>query len=408
MLSSTIKRKLIIWQAWPEEDGWNILEACMVLQKDEDMKKHRIMFVTHDLAIGGLQQVVVNLCRTIDKGVFEPSVLCLRSRGGFADEVEEMGIRVFLLPSKGGRVDYVPYFRIARIFREEGIGIIHTHNTQPFVDGTFGALLAGVRTIVHTDHARDFPDKKRYMFLEWLVSHFAYRVVGVSDHTTRNLIRYEKISAKKTMTIMNGIYGEKYRISIDTIKKKMELGIRHDGPVIGLGVRLSEQKGITYLLQAMPDILKGFPELTLLIAGEGQLEDQLKTEAKDRGISDHVIFAGPRLDMPEILKVLDLYVLPSLWEGLPMVLLEAMAAECPIVATDVGGNSMAIQNGVNGILVPAKSSVELAKAVIGLLSDEQTRHAFIQKGREIFDKKFSARIMTANYEQIYLRRELSF
>lgn len=404
MLSSTKKRKLIIWQAWPERDGWNILGARVLLQRDEDMKKNRIMFVTHDLAIGGLQQVVVNLCRTIDKGLFEPSVLCLRSRGDFADEVVQMGIRVFLLPSKEGRVDYFPYFRIARIFREEGIGIIHTHNTQPFVDGTFGALLAGVRTIVHTDHARDFPDKKRYMFLEWIVSHFAYRVVGVSEHTTRNLIRYEKISPEKTLTIMNGIYGEKYRITIDTMKKKKELGIRHNGPVIGLGVRLSEQKGITYLLQAMPDILRVFPGLTLLIAGEGQLENELKTEAKDRGINDHVIFAGPRLDMPEILKVLDLYVLPSLWEGLPMVLLEAMAAECPIVATDVGGNSMAIENGVNGILVPSRSSAELAKAVIGLLRDEQRKYAFIQKGREIFDKKFSARVMTSSYEQLYLRR----
>ncbi|MRR14495.1 glycosyltransferase family 1 protein [archaeon] len=241
------------------------------------------------------------------------------------------------------------------------------------------------------------------MFLEWLVSHFAYKVVGVSDHTTRNLIHYEKISPRKTMTIMNGIDEDKYRITIDTSRKKEEMGINPEGPVIGLGVRLSEQKGITYLLQAMPDILKKFPGLTLLIAGEGPLEDNLKTEARDLGIHDHVVFAGPRLDMPEILQVLDLYVLPSLWEGLPMVLLEAMAAECPIVATDVGGNSMAIQNDVNGILVPSQSPSELAGAVIGLLGDKEKRSRYIRRGREIFDEKFSARVMAANYEKLYMR-----
>jgi len=376
----------------------------MVLKGLKNNKKHRLMIITHDLAIGGLQQVVVNICRTIDRDVFEPSVLCLRTRGEFADEIERMGIKVMLLPRVKRRRDYFPFFRIARILRQQGIDIIHTHNTEPFIDGTISSLLAGVKTIVHTDHAREFPDKKRYMFLEWLFSHFAYRVVGVSDHTSENLIRYEKISKRKIVTIMNGIDGEKYSINIDKDKKRNELGIRQGGMVIGLGVRLSEQKGITYLLQAMPDILIQFPDLTLLIAGDGHLADNLKAEAKGLGIHDHVVFAGPRLDMPEILKVLDLYVLPSLWEGLPMVLLEAMAAGCPIVATDVGGNSMAIKNGINGRLIPSKSPQHLSQAIIELLDNPGLRNLYSQKGKDIFKNNFSARAMTSKYEILYLNK----
>ena len=125
------------------------------------------MLITHDLAIGGLQQVVVNLCRTIDRDKFDVSVLCLRALGEFALEVEKLGIKVFFLPQKKG-TDYFSFFKVAKILRREKIEVIHTHNTQPFIDGTIGALLSGVKTIVHTDHARSFPDKRRYMFTEWV------------------------------------------------------------------------------------------------------------------------------------------------------------------------------------------------------------------------------------------------
>jgi len=366
--------------------------------------KIKLMQITHDLAIGGLQQVVVNICRTINRDKFNVSVLCLRAMGEFVPEVKKLGIKVFLLPQKK-RTDYFSFLKVAKILRKEKIEVIHTHNTQPFIDGTLAAFMSGVKTIVHTDHARNFPDKKRYMFAEWLMSHFAYKVVGVSEHTSQNLVRYEKISPKKIVTIMNGIDGSKYNIKIDKNQKKKELGITNSGPIIGLGVRLTEQKGITYLLKAMPEIVKKFPDVALIIAGDGPLEDELTNEANDLGLGKNVIFVGPRLDMPELLKLFDLYVLPSLWEGLPMVLLEAMAAGCPIVATNVGGNPMAISSGVNGSLVKSKTPIDHSAEIIKLLSNEEIRLRYCKNGLEIFKNKFSAKNMTSKYEQLY-RREI--
>jgi len=212
------------------------------------------MLITHDLAIGGLQQVVVNICRTIDREYFDVSVLCLRELGPFTPEIEKLGIKVFCIPQKKTGVDYFSFLKVAKILRQQQIEIIHTHNTQPFIDGVIGGLIAGVNTMIHTDHARDFPDKKRYMFAEWLMSHFVYKVVGVSEHTSQNLIRYEKISPGKIVTIYNGIDGSKYDIVIDKKKKRSELGIRGNDPIIGLGVRLTDQKGLTFLLQAMPEL----------------------------------------------------------------------------------------------------------------------------------------------------------
>ena len=360
------------------------------------------MLITHDLALGGLQQVIVNLCKTIDRDRFAPSVLCLRTLGDYAADIQGLGIPVHLLPQKKNGVDYFAFLKVAKILKLERIDVIHTHNTQPFMDGTIGGILAGVKTMVHTDHARDFPDKRRYMFAEWVLSHFVRKVVAVSEHTARNLMLYEKISPNKIQVIPNGIDGSAYSIFLDNQKKRAELGISNKGPIIGIGVRLCEQKGITYLLQAMPEILTAFPDCTLVIAGRGPLEDALKKESEALEIQNHVRFVGMRLDIPELLRLFDVYVLPSLWEGLPMVLLEAMAAKCPIVATDVGGVSTVITSGGTGLLVKPKNIQELSRAVIRLLSDQQLKNELSRKAFHEFHERFEARKMTEAYEKLYM------
>lgn len=367
-------------------------------------KKIKLMQITHDLAIGGLQKVVVNICRTIDRDKFDVSVMCLRELGEYVPDIEKLGIKVVLVPQKNKGTDYFSFMKVAKILKQENIDVIHTHNTQPFVDGTIGALLAGVKTIVHTDHARDFPDKKRYMFAEWLMSIFAYKVIGVSEHTSRNLTEYEHISPNKIITIPNGIDEEIFDISINKAKKRKELGLSDNGLIIGLAVRLAHQKGITYLLKAMPEIIKNFPDINLVIAGGGDQEAILKQEADQIGISDNVHFLGPRLDVHELIKLFDLYVLPSLWEGLPMVLLEAMAAGCPIVATDVGGNSRVIKHRINGSLVEAKNPESLATEVIYLLDNLELRDKYVARSEKIFKQYYSAEIMTKEYEKLYLRK----
>lgn len=368
-------------------------------------RKLRLLQITHDLDLGGLQQVVYNLCRTIDRSRFDIFVLCLREKGCFADDVEALGVPVYLLEQKTDGADYLAFLKVANLLKTLKIDVIHTHNTQPFFDGTVGALIAGVKTIVHTDHARSFPDKTRYMVAEWLMSHFAYKVVGCSAHTSAQLIKYEKISPKKIVTIPNGIDGSRFQIEIDEPAKRAELGIKKSGPILGVAVRLSEQKGISYLLQAMPAVLVKHPDATLVIAGDGDLKAQLEAETETLNIADSVIFAGARKDIPELLQLFDIYVMPSLWEGLPMILLEAMAAGCPIIASDVGGNSSAVIHGQTGMLVAAKDVSGLSDAVIRLLTQPELRAEFADNARQLFQRQFSAGSMTTRYEKLYLRED---
>ena len=163
----------------------------------------------------------------------------------------------------------------------------------------------------------------------------------------------------------------------------------------------SEQKGITYLLQAMPQVIKSFPDIILVIAGDGELKSSLQNEAKELGVTDNVLLLGARLDIPELLKLFDIYVLPSLWEGMPMVLLEAMAAGCPVVATDVGGVSKVITDGENGLLAAPEDPQQLVDGVIKLLSNSDLRQLFIENGLRKFKKKFSSDKMTQQYERLY-------
>jgi glycosyltransferase involved in cell wall biosynthesis len=152
----------------------------------------------------------------------------------------------------------------------------------------------------------------------------------------------------------------------------------------------------------MPEIIKKFPTVSLLIAGDGPLKDTLIEETKHLGVQNNVYFLGMRHDTAELLKLFDLYVLPSIWEGLPMIILEAMAAGCPIIATDVGGVGAAVRDGVNGILIHPEEIHTLGQKVVQLLDDERTCGKFAFNTRTIFDEEFSAENMTKMYQQFYL------
>lgn len=361
------------------------------------------MHVTHDLNIGGLQRVVVDLAKNIDRNKFEVSVCALREGGPFEKELTDQGIEVIRMPPMNDRPDYFRFWKLYKIMIEKKTAVVHTHNIEPFTDGVPAALLARVPVRVHTDHARVFPDKKRYMFAEWILSHFTSQLVAVSEHTKANLVQYEKINSKKIKVVLNGIAGEKYRVQIDKEQKKAALGIGPGrAPILGVSARLTRQKGISYLLQAVKLLSKDYPDTLLLIAGEGELWDQLNAEAKELRIERNVLFLGPRLDVPEILQLQDVFVLPSLFEGLPLVLLEAMAASLPIVATDVGGNRQAVRDGLNGFIVPSKDSVALCSAIKRLIENSATRESFSRNSLELFQKEFALERMVKTYEEIYL------
>ena len=183
-------------------------------------RKIKVMQVTHDLNIGGLQQLVGDLCLNIDKSLLDISVCCLRDVGPFAEELQKNGIKVYRIPPRpNNKTDYFSFLKLYNLLKGKQIDILHTHNTHPFMDGTVAGKMADIPVIIHTDHARQFPDKRRYMLAERILSHFVDKVVAVSESVKQDLIYYEKINSKKITVIWNGIDPEKFNCKINRKEK---------------------------------------------------------------------------------------------------------------------------------------------------------------------------------------------
>ncbi len=182
------------------------------------------------------------------------------------------------------------------------------------------------------------------------------------------------------------------------------MGVPTDALLLGVGVRFTEQKGLRYLLEAMPKVHEAVPNTHLVMAGYGPLAEELEKTAASLDVDTVTHFVGARLDMVEVLLALDVYVLPSVWEGLPMVLLEAMAAGLPVVASRVGGVPEAVEHERTGLLVQPRRPAELAAALIALLRDEERRRAYGLAARRAFEERFTAQHMTRRYAELYLAR----
>jgi len=155
------------------------------------------MQITHDLGVGGLPRVVTDICLNIDKSKFDISVCCLRGLGEYTKELQVNGIKVYKIPFPlNNKTDYFSFLKLYNLLKGKQIDILHTHNTHPFMDGTVAGKMADIPVIIHTDHSRQFPDKRRYMLAERIFSHFVDKVVAVSKETKQKLIYYEKISIK--------------------------------------------------------------------------------------------------------------------------------------------------------------------------------------------------------------------
>jgi glycosyltransferase involved in cell wall biosynthesis len=366
------------------------------------MMPRHLLFISQDLGIGGLERVVATLARTVDRTQFTPRALCLRELGEFGQQLRDEGIPVDVLPWHPDRPDYLSFVEVARLIRDANVAVVHSHNTDAFLNAGLARLLVPRRLrLVHTDHARAFPDRAHLMIAESLLARMAHMVVGVSAHTTAQLARYEKIPASRLCTIPNGIDGAPFDHPADRRDLRARLGVPAEAELVGLGARLTRQKGVDVLLEAWPAVCARHPGAHLVIVGDGPERDALEAQAGTLGVSERVTFAGARVDFVELLPALDVYVFASRWEGLPMALLEAMAARRAIVATAVGGMADVLRDDEHALLVPPEAAPALADAITRLLGDETRRARLAETGRALFDREYSAATMTRRYERLY-------
>ena len=360
------------------------------------MRRTKILQVIHGLHIGGAEKVVVDLATQVDPASYESGVCCVNSRGVLADQLEAAGVSV-LEPAKRGNLGSL--LRNIRAFDPD---IVHCHGTSALVH--LGPLYAARRLppLLCTFHQGNYPHiKRRYLYAERLFVRYASRLVAVAEYQRQTIIRTHRISPAAIQTVFNGVRANPFRGEPGLPSAvRAEFGFAADDIVVGCVAVLSEQKGIAYLLQAAEVLLEEQPQLRFLIVGGGPLQQALEAEAHARGL-DRVHFAGWRDDVQRILPALDLFVMPSLWEAFSIVLLEAMAAGCTSIVTDVGDNARVISNGRTGLLIPPRDPLAIVRAVRFCLGNPDAARSMGAQAHEYYQRHLTVAQMAANYQNLY-------
>jgi sugar transferase (PEP-CTERM/EpsH1 system associated) len=358
-----------------------------------ETRKITVLHVILSLEIGGMEQVVADLVRNLDRGRFRPVVVCLETLGPIAQEITTRGIRVIQLPPMIPKLSLLFPAQLVKVIRETRADVIHAHSGCWFKAAMAGRL-AGVRKIIYTEHGRTFPDPKGVILMDRLISRLTSRVIAVSQELSEYLLEIVGIPDRKIEVIINGI---------DMNRFSTPSGKPHGTTVcIGIIARLAPVKDIGTLLKAMQIVLRECPDTLLQVVGDGPERDKLEKMAVDLGVGNKVEFSGFRRDIPEILSGIDIFTLTSLSEGTSITILEAMAAGIPVVATRVGGNPALIEEGVNGFLVSADHQEGLAQALLRLVRDESLRKRIGAINRKKAEEEHSIQSMTARYEKLYI------
>jgi glycosyltransferase involved in cell wall biosynthesis len=343
---------------------------------------------------------------------YEPVLACAPG-GALIELVQIHGMQVKTFPSLVQPLhplkDLKAILDLTGYLRTEPYQIVHTHNSKAGFIGRLSAKLARVPVIVHTVHGFAFhgqePPWRRFLFrnLERLASHWCDRMIFISQPLV-DWASKEKIGCmKKTARIYSGIEMDRFYPVSEQEKRRLRAKWRigEQDAVIGIVSKLWEGKGHDLLIRTFKEIGKEMPRARLVIVGEGYLMESLKTLVSQLQLSETVIFTGFLEEIPQIIATFDVAVLPSYFEGMGRVLLEAMAMEKPVVGTRVGGIPDLIEKDLNGFLVSPGSEKELASAVLKILRDKGLAAKMGQEGRKKMTDRFSAESMIRSIEEIY-------
>lgn len=368
----------------------------------EESKKIRVLQTIRQGKIGGGESHVLDLVRYLDKGLFEPIVLSFTD-GPMITSLAGLGIPAHVIHTEKA-FDLKVWRKVKQFLKEQEVHIVHVHGTRANTNVLWAARSLGL-PVIYTIHGWSFHDslpawnrKARILAEKFITQHTRLNItVSESNHLTG----VREFGHFKSLVVKNGVNLEKfdrYGVYPDV---RAQYGIPVHHLVIGYIVRITEQKDPLGMLRAYAKVCSNFKDLTLLMIGEGDLKTAAVQLAEELGISNRVIFDNFRQDVPAVLNAIDIYCLPSLWEGFPIGVLEAMAMAKAVVASDVDGTREAVEHEVSGLLVPPKNEIALATALERLVRDRGLRHILQENAGKRVRANFDVRDMTHKIESVY-------
>ncbi|HEC77926.1 MAG TPA: glycosyltransferase family 1 protein [candidate division WOR-3 bacterium] len=355
-------------------------------------KRYKICQIVRHAQIAGTEKHVFLLAENMSKEYFDINV-CTFEHGVLVDRLKAQGVNTYVIPYN----HIITHFlKLIKFLRRHKFDIVHSHSGGY---ACIAAKIAGCKRIIYTKHGVGFTLKelKKISFIRkmrnWIIDRCVDVYIALTKHDKLILRKFLNIPSRKVVVIYNGVPDISFK---ETGKKRFE-----DRPVVGTVARLVKQKGIEYLIKAVPLIRDKYKNLSVLIVGCGSEEEHLKDLVHRYGLEKTVRFLGYIENPLEIISSFDVFLLPSLWEGFPYVLLEAMYLKKPIVATDIFGIKEVIENNKSGILVKVRSPESISEAVLYLLGN---REKALKLGESAYKRVlscFSLEKTIAQIERLY-------
>jgi sugar transferase (PEP-CTERM/EpsH1 system associated) len=365
--------------------------------------KIKILHVLDSLGVGGMERVLIDVANRLDPQSFEQAI-CTVTRKGAAAERLAPHVKLFDM-GKGTARDLLMPFKLAKVMRAYQPDIVHTRSWAG-VDGALAAALARKPKLVHSEHGRNLPyihfEPAKRKVIRRTIYHLADQVFTVSEEMRQYFCRETGFDTARVVVVHNGIDLQKLdAVTAEEIEQtRAEYGCAPDDCVIGTVARFQETKDLPTLVRAFAQLAQKTPA-KLLLVGDGQERAALESLARDLNIPSLVSITGLRHDVPRFLRAMDVFALPSLSEGLPGAVLEAMGAALPVVATNVGTLPELVTEGENGFLVNVKEPAAMAERLSRLALNRERARQFGQVGRRRVARDFSLPAMLQRYEQLY-------
>lgn len=364
-------------------------------------------------SMGGSETMITLLLKYLDREKYQLFHCTLQS-----ESLLNQRVRALRIPSTALGIDKKRkiIFAIPKLYHlicEKKIQILHLYGLQANVVGRLVAKFCKVPIVITAQRSTDDWRKWYHTLMDRFTFPYVDLIISNSFAAKKRLMEREKFPESKIAVIHNGIELPKFRETSQETKQRVrnEFNLSPEELIVGTVARLHPVKGHQYLLEAAKIVLKKFPETKFILVGEGPLGNKLKSLSKTLGIRQNLIFTGFRKDIPEILSTLDIFVLPSLLEGCPGSIQEAMAMRKPIVATKVGGIPEIVIDKITGFLIKPRDSKDLAETIIKLLKNKKTREEMGKEGKKVIETKFTLEKMVKETEDIYeklIEKKLGF
>ncbi|MFH0924202.1 MAG: glycosyltransferase family 4 protein [bacterium] len=360
----------------------------------------KIMFVSHGTALGGSPISCLKLIKGIDKNIFTP-IFAYREYGSVVDLIKKEGVISYEVGQKGFLgLAYILHFY--KIMTKEKVALVHLNTLTSYYK--YAAIAAYLKKLPIVWFIREDPQAKRCRKLKFWIKNLATKIVPVSYDISNNLPFTPKNGNVKV--IHNGVDLDEFQPKDSQFLKKL-YSLPENERLAGTIASLEERKGIEYLIRAIPSVKEEVQGFKVIITGEDRTSkkkylQKLQELVIELGCERDIIFTGALTNINEVLNSLDIFILPTLWEGLARTILEAMACAKPVIATNAGGNRELIIDGDNGLLIPLQSSEAISKAIICLLKDDHLRHEMGKKARSRAEREFSVQRYVRGVEELYL------